>query len=193
MPLSLILAASLVALFTVRKRLVKAFAAVFLGICLAGSGFSYQILPSIGKLQLTACFGELIRKTDAGTRLGVSGSLAHWIDELTFETDREPVRLNNQRELAAFLDGPASLVIVPESELNSLPEDLRNNLSVLNKKLVISHALTPGYALKRGGTLTDEEPLVLVLNRKSGTPLLGLLLHAHSVWCSGAWVLGNAK
>jgi 4-amino-4-deoxy-L-arabinose transferase-like glycosyltransferase len=166
MPASLLVCSAVIAASTWRGRYFQAIYAMFAGVCIAASGFAFQVLPAIGKLQMTTVFASEIKSTPPQTKIGIDASLAHWTDELTFQTGREPVKLDSGKKIADFLAaGQPAVAILPESALQKLPMTLLGNLRIVDKHRTISHSLTPGYAIKRKGDLRDAEPLVLITNQ----------------------------
>jgi 4-amino-4-deoxy-L-arabinose transferase-like glycosyltransferase len=167
MPGSLLVCSIIVAASMWRRRYFQALYAVFAGICIAASGFAFQVLPAIGKLQMTAVFSAPIKSAPAQTKLGVDASLGHWIDELTFQTGREAVKLNSQESVLQFLSSPEPVIaIVPQTVVEKLPITALDNLRILDSRRTISHSLTPGYAIKRKGDLRDAVALVLITNQR---------------------------
>ncbi len=167
MPMLLVISGALVAAAMYRQRVMQAYAIAFAGICLAGSGFALQILPAISHMQLTAFYTKSIRQSPPDTVIGVDASLSHWIDEITFQTGREPVKIDNTDALEKLLSGTRpALVIIPQNEFDKLPQQLFSQIRVAKQTTAISHALTPGYAVQRNGNLADPLPLLLVTNQR---------------------------
>jgi hypothetical protein len=140
---------------------------VFAGLCVAVAGFAFQVMPAIGKLQMTTVFADTIRSTPMQTKVGIDGSLGHWVDEVTFQTGREPLRLDSSKRVEEFLASSQPVIaILPLPAIEKLPVGLLEKLRILDKRQTISHALTPGYAMKRKGDLRDAIPLVLITNQR---------------------------
>lgn len=165
-PGSLFVTAIIIAASMWRRRYFQAFFAIFAGLCVTIAGFAFQVLPAIGKLQMTAVFADTIRATPLQTKVGIDGSLGHWVDEVTFQTGREPIRLDSMKRIQEFLSSPEpAIAIIPQPAIEKLPLSLLEKLRILDKRQTISHALTPGYAIKRKGDLRDAIPLVLITNQ----------------------------
>ncbi len=164
LPVTLVLSGLAIAGSLWRGRLYLAYAAAFAGICLAGTGFAWQGLKEIGEMQFTGRFCRQINHSPPGTRIGVLASHANSIDEITFQTGREPVRLNTAAELARFLSLPGiAVAVVSEDELSRLPESGRPR--IVDRMLAISRPVTPGYVIESKGRLVNPVPLCLVINK----------------------------
>ncbi len=152
--------------FLSRRRLFHAYAAAFAGLCLAATGFALQIVPSIVRLVPTGHIVEVLNGMPADLRIGVHDALGSWVDEITFQTNREPVRLYSTQQLEEFLaDARPSIVVASQDKLSILSEATAARVRVLDKRTGITHTLTPGYAIKRRGQLTDPIPVVIVTNQ----------------------------
>jgi hypothetical protein len=109
----------------------------------------------------------LIKQTSAATRIGVFNSYAAGVDEITFQTGREPVAIDSAVGLSNFLNqhDPSlvpSLAIVPESVFVQAPDI--HCMKVVKKLSAIWQPVTPGFIIRRRGKLLDPEPTVLVAN-----------------------------
>lgn len=149
------------------KKQTMAFASLFVGLCLGAAGFAAQLFPTVMASQSIDEYARAIAQTRPGTAIGVHFALHHWVDELTFQSQREPKELANSAAIATlFASGPA-LVLIPEDDYRkALSEEtaLRNaDLRILDQRRVSSHPLTPGYVIKRKGNILDRS-LVLVSN-----------------------------
>ncbi len=164
MPLTLVLAAAAILFLIKKRKLFPAFVAAFAGLCLSATAFSSQIIPNLVHLVPTGILAAELNKIPPGDKLGVHESLLSWIDEITFQTNREPVKLTTE-QLDGFLSSPEpALLIVSEDKLKGLSETTRARLNIICKRIGITHTLTPGYAIKCKGHLTDPIPVVLVSN-----------------------------
>jgi 4-amino-4-deoxy-L-arabinose transferase-like glycosyltransferase len=163
-----VLGLSAVVIFTLLRRgkLYPAYLAAFAGLCLSAACFATQVVPAVVRLIPIGEIAAALNRLPGGERLGVHDALGSWVDEITFQTDREPVRLYSIPEMEQFLAAPGpALVVCPEDKLGSLPQQQQSKLHVLDRRVGITHTLTPGYAIKRKGHLTDPMPVVLVTNR----------------------------
>ncbi len=167
MPSALGLAGLLIALSMYHKQYFRSLALAFTGVCLAAIGFSLQILPSIVTMQPVLSYVSIIKNSSPDTRIGIHRTIDSWIDEVTFQTGREPVKLQDRQAMEKFLADPApALVIVPKDKLTELPASLVARLRVIDSRPFISHSLNPGFAIKNNGKLTDNVPLLIVSNHE---------------------------
>lgn len=167
MPASLITAGGLAVWAMVRKQYFQTYVLLFCGICLAAIGFSWQMLPVLVGLQPAVDYAAIIRKTPAATEVGMYKPLENWVDEVTFQTGREPRLLPNMEALSAFLvKSEPVYVMVPKDSFEQLPAAVMSQVRIIDSRPYISKSLTPGLAIKTRGHLTGEIPLLLVTNRK---------------------------
>ena len=149
-----------------QRQVFRAYGLAFTGLSLAVIGFSLQLLPTINKLQPCLDYARIVRESPRETRIGMDKPLENWIDEVTFQTGREPIKIEGTNELVEFLSGPGpSLAMVPRDRFEKLPQSLLASVRIIDSRPYISHALNPGYAFKRKGRLAGDVPLVLVSNR----------------------------
>lgn len=167
LPAALIVCGALALVTACSRQLLASMTALFGAICLAGIGFAFQVLPSLSALQPLDLFATDMRATPAFMRIGVHKALGHWVDELTFQAERNPVDLTGTADIERFfLQGPG-IALIPKADFEAAvahSEKLRAmRLSVLEDLKVCLHPLTPGYVYKHNGNLPDTE-LVLVEN-----------------------------
>lgn len=94
--------------------------------------------------------------------IGMYAGLEHWIDEVTFRTGREPVKVANANELDAFLAAPGShWLMIKNTDFDALPENARTRWTVVERRGFIPKSLNPGYIFKHKGNLTGGSELVL--------------------------------
>ena len=163
MPAALTTSALLMALCMYHKAYFKAYTLVYIAVSLAAIGFCLQILPVLLNLQPVLNYISTVRNSPPATRIGIYRTVDSWIDETTFQTGREPVKLSNTAELTAFLNSkPAALLVVPKDKFEELPASVLAKVRILDSRPYIEHSLNPGFALKRNGVLTANQPLLLV-------------------------------
>lgn len=167
MPTALVLAGATALYCTTSQKLTGAFLSLFIGLCFAASGFAAQLFPPLIAAQSIGEYSKAISASPAITRVGVHEKLHHWVDELTFQSHREPVELKNPQAVAAFFTSGPALVLLPEDAYHSAIEQYphlgRLDLKILDRRRVSSHPLTPGYIIKRKGNIYDRT-LLLVSN-----------------------------
>lgn len=166
MPIALAGLGAVMSLALRQKLYLRAYSCLFAAICLTGSGFALQVFPVITRLQAVLAFRPTIVSTSQDTRLGVSSSIENWIDEITFQTNREPLKVKNVQGANLFLMSPAeALLLIPEYEFKQLPPETLSRVRIVESRPFVAHSLNPGYMLQRGGKLLDDSRLLLVSNR----------------------------
>ena len=150
---------------SIKSQLRKTYKMLFVAICLISVSFSWQIFPWITSKQAVLKYIPAIRNLPAEGRVGVYTSLQNWIDEITFQTSTEPMRIDNLRMAEQFLKGTSpSLLLIQESEYNQLSEGAHQNSTVLASNPFIPRSLNPVYFISKGKKLASTR-LLLVTNR----------------------------
>jgi len=167
MPTTLVIAGGAALAACANKRLMLAYTSLFVGLCLGAAGFAAQLFPVVMASQSIDAYAQAISQTPPTTKVGVHFQLHHWVDELTFQSQREPVELADSQAIGKlFLSGPA-IVLLPEDAYHDaiakVPALHAADLKILDRRRVSSHPLTPGYVLKRKGNIFDRT-LLLVAN-----------------------------
>ncbi|MBX3074853.1 glycosyltransferase family 39 protein [Candidatus Obscuribacterales bacterium] len=94
--------------------------------------------------------------------IGMYTGVEHWIDEVTFRTEREPVKLSSAEELSAFLSRPGThWLMIKNVDFDALPAPTRESLEIVARQGFIPKSLNPGYILKHRGDLTGGNELIL--------------------------------
>jgi 4-amino-4-deoxy-L-arabinose transferase-like glycosyltransferase len=149
------------------NRVVASVTSLFLAVCCAGAGFAFQMLPAVGQSQSLDVYADAMRLTPPYTRIGVHTALGHWSDELTFQVRRDPVDISDTKGIVDFFAQGPAIALIPEGDfekaLAESPSLRAMPLSVLDRRMVSSHPLTPGYVIKRKGKLYDTT-LLLITN-----------------------------
>ena len=162
-PLALLVAGVAMLILIARNKLRACYAVSAAGICAAVVSFSATILPVIASMEPIEKYARFLNSASAQTRIGVDKSLHGWIDEISFQTGRHPIKLENAAECAKFFSDPLpAIALISEDRLKELEANRRMNLKVIFKENVITHSLTPGYVIERGGNLRDPVPIVMV-------------------------------
>jgi 4-amino-4-deoxy-L-arabinose transferase-like glycosyltransferase len=163
MPAALVMSGALMSLCMYYKQTFKTYALAYTGVCLAALGFVLQILPAIVSLEPVLSYIDIARNAPAETRLGMYRGVESWLDEVTFQTGRKPVRLADEDEMARFLsDNRASLLIVPKDKFEELPPEVYPETRIVGSRPFIAHSISPGFAIERHGALKARFPLLLV-------------------------------
>ncbi|MBX9724989.1 MAG: glycosyltransferase family 39 protein, partial [Candidatus Obscuribacterales bacterium] len=101
----------------------KTYKLLFVSICLASVAFSFEIYPWISSKQAVLKYIPYIRNLPADARVGVYTSLQNWIDEITFQTNTEPMKIESPKMAEQFLKATCpSVLLIQENEYNQMSE-----------------------------------------------------------------------
>jgi 4-amino-4-deoxy-L-arabinose transferase-like glycosyltransferase len=161
LPAVLLIASLIIVLMAQKNKIFAAYTTVFVGICLSGTAFAAQIFPQIIRQQPIKDYVSTIRSLPPQTKIGVDSSLAPWIDQITFESAREPVCINDSNQLKLFMTAKEPvIVIVPEPQFEET-FGTHSKFKILDRRKAISHALNPGYVFNQGGKMYDSTILLV--------------------------------
>jgi 4-amino-4-deoxy-L-arabinose transferase-like glycosyltransferase len=167
MPATFITCGALGLIACANKRITAAFTALFVGFAVGLSGFAMQMFPTIMASQSIADYARAIAGAPAIAQIGVHADLHHWVDELTFQSQREPSELADLAAIAhLFTSGPAVALLPDDVYAKALAEQPQLNqfgLKIIDERRVATHSLTPRYVLQRKGQIFDRT-LLLVSN-----------------------------
>lgn len=147
-----------------QEQLRKAYKLVCVTICMTAVAFSVQLFPWISSKQAILSYIPIIKSSSSSTKIGLHASVQNWIDEVLFTTGKEATPLKDAAMAGRMLSAPApALVLIPEGEYYSLPEDVRAHARILDSRPFISHSINPGFLFSSMGKLCDHQ-LLLVEN-----------------------------
>lgn len=173
-PLVLCACGILMLLLSFKGEMRKVYKMLFVTVCLSVTAFSLQVFPWIKSQQAVLAYVDRIADTPEATRIGVFASLTNWIDEITFQTGKEPLPIKDLSMAARFLSAPASaLLLIPEADYLALDENLRSRCAVLDSRPFIGRSLNPGYFISHFKKL-DRSKLLLVRNHPMHSECWGL-------------------
>ncbi len=110
--------------------------------------------------------GQNVIGDENSVGIGMYAGLEHWIDEVTFRTGREPVKVASATELGAFQSTPGShWLMIKNTDFDAMPEDVRARWNVVERKGFIPKSLNPGYIFKHKGDLTGGSELILARSK----------------------------
>lgn len=165
MPLVLIASAVVMLVCSMTTQLRKAYKMLFIAVCLIAVSFSWQMYPWITSKQAVLKYIPYIRTLPEHGRVGVFTSLQNWIDEITFQTSTEPMKIETVKRAEQFLKATApSLLLIQESEYMQMSEEARQNSEVLGSNPFIPRSLNPVYFISKGKKLAETK-LLLVSNK----------------------------
>ncbi len=161
----------------------QAYSLAFIATALSATVFAHAVLPVLANMRPIGEYAGIINAAGSQARVGIYSGLNKWVDEITFQTAREPRLIANAASLDRFLSRPgAAFAIVPEHIFAALPAGEADRFSVMKRRRTIMHSLNPGFAFARAGRLKEAEPVLLVTNlklsaRSPGT-VAGVYIHS---------------
>jgi 4-amino-4-deoxy-L-arabinose transferase-like glycosyltransferase len=165
MPSILLVCGALMLTFSLKSEIHKAFKMLFVSVCLLAVAFSFQIYPWITSKQAVIQYIPYIQALEPNARIGVYTSLQNWIDEITFQTDREPMKIEKIKMAEEFLKAPSpSVLLIQENEYAEMSAEARASSHVIASKPFIPRSLNPMYFISKGQKLADKTNLLLVSN-----------------------------
>lgn len=150
-----------------KKQMFMSYATVFSGIVATGSIFAVTAMPVMMQMHPAIKYAATIKADSLQTgRIGMYLGLEHWVDEVTFRTAREPVKLATEQDLLAFMhDRGQHWLMIRNSDLDTLSQTTRDRLVVVNRHGFIPKSINPGYILRQKGDLTGGSELILARTR----------------------------
>jgi hypothetical protein len=165
-PTALVLGGACGLIAATNNRIMGSFSTLFVGLCIALAGFAAQAFPVVIAAESIDVYANTLAHAAPNVRLGVAApSLHHWVDELTFQSQREPVELNGSKAIADWFTAGPAMALVPEEEwhqaMTEQPQLGQMDLQILDRRRAAVHALTPGYVMKRHGNIFDKTLLLI--------------------------------
>ncbi len=166
MPIVLVGCGLSLSAFTLKTDYRQSFKMLFVSISLIAIAFSFEFYPWISSKQAVLKYIPYLKELKQDDRIGVYTSLQNWIDELSFQTDKEPMKIQSIKMAEQFLKGSSkSVLLIQESEYNQMSDQAKANSRVLQKSPFIPRSLNPIYFIKRGEKLGGNARLLLVVNK----------------------------
>ncbi|MBX9686190.1 MAG: glycosyltransferase family 39 protein [Candidatus Obscuribacterales bacterium] len=166
LPLSLCLPALAMFYFCIQKQLRKCYKMLFISICMIATAFAWQFYPWISSKQAVLKYIPYIRNLGPESRIGVYTSLQNWIDEITFQTNTEPMKIESPAMAEQFLKAKSpTLLLIQESEYAQMSPAARSRSRVLASNPFIPRSLNPVYLLSKGEKLGEKTKLLLLSNQ----------------------------
>ncbi|MBX9666333.1 MAG: glycosyltransferase family 39 protein [Candidatus Obscuribacterales bacterium] len=145
-----------------KRKVLVAIATIFGGLLLTGGLYTSVAMPVLTKMQPALQYGDLLRTAPKSSSVGIYLGLEHWIDEVTFRSEKEPVKLTSPADLTNFLSTVGShWLIIKSDEFATLPEDLRSRFVVEERRMFIPKSISPAYILQHREDLTGGSELIL--------------------------------
>lgn len=151
--------------FSSKDRIKQALICYFLSACLTATWSALLLYPWLNNHQAVLHYIPTIKNCQADQTICVYSSLANWIDEITFQTDAEPISITSPAMAAHMLKQPVpTLLLIPADSFATLPAAIRQRSRIVASKPFISHAITPGFLWKKRGNIADGPKLLLISN-----------------------------
>ena len=145
----------------------RAFKMLFVCVCLCSMAVAGQVYPWINSKQAVLKYIPYLKSVPETARVGVYTSLQNWIDEITFQTGLEPIRIDSPRMAEQFLRSRSqSVLLIQETDFNKMSDASRASCTVVASNPFIPRSLNPVYFITRGNSL-GEGKLLLITSGKS--------------------------
>lgn len=165
LPMVLLCCGAAMLICTYNKEYRKTYKMLFVSLSLLAVAFSWQIYPWITSKQAVLKYIPYITALPPDARVGVYTNLQNWIDEITFQTDCEPMKIESIKMAEQFMKGKSPcLLLIQESDYKQMSEFARNNYRVLGSNAFIPRSLNPVYFISKGEKLGDKTRLMLLSN-----------------------------
>lgn len=143
----------------------KTFKMLFVSISLIAIAFSFQVYPWISSKQAVLKYIPYIRNLSDSGRVGVYTSLQNWIDEVTFQTGKEPMRIDSVKMAEQFMKAKLPcLLLIQEDEFEQMSAESKTSLRIIAKNPFIPRSLNPVYFASKAASLGKQTQLLLVSN-----------------------------
>ncbi len=147
-----------------QKNYSQAFIFSGISILLLSSMIAHNFLPIIFRQQSVLNFCSNIKYSSNNTDICVYKTIENWIDEITYQTDKEPFKINDINSLIHFIKRPKpALIIVPQTILSELPKDIADKVKIVQEGPYTAHTLTVGYIFKNYNNI-GKDRLALISN-----------------------------
>ena len=144
----------------------KAYKMLCVSICLVAISFSFQFYPWISSKQAVLKYIPYIRNLSESGRVGVYTSLQNWIDEVAFQTGKEPMRIDSVKMAEQFMKAKLPcLLLIQEKEFEQMSPESKQSMRVIARNPFIPRSLNPVYFASKAATLGKQAQLLLVSNQ----------------------------
>lgn len=144
----------------------KAYKMLFVSISLIAISFSFQFYPWISSKQAVLKYIPYIKSLPESGRVGVYTSLQNWIDEITFQTGKEPMRIDSVKMAEQFMKAKLPCyLLIQEDEFEKMSTQSKQSLRVLAKNPFIPRSLNPVYFASKAHSLGKQTQLLLISNK----------------------------
>lgn len=152
---------------TLKKSVTFGYGTAFGGIVASGIIYASIIMPVLTKMSPALDYAVDIKSGPKAANVGMFAGIDHWVDAVTFRSEREPVRLKTSDEVSTFLATPGPhWLIVQESDFNNFSQDVKERLNIVRNEDYIPKSINPGYIIRRRGDLTGGCKLILAQTKE---------------------------
>lgn len=149
-----------------KDQIRPAFKMLFVCVCLSSIAVAVQIYPWITSKQAVLKYIPYMKRLPETARVGVYTNLQNWIDEITFQTDLEPMKIESVKMAEQFLKSKSeSVLLIQEDEFKQMSPESQASCRVIASKPFIPRSLNPVYFINKGKKL-GEKNLLLVSSKK---------------------------
>ena len=143
----------------------RAFKMLFVCVCLCSMAVAAQVYPWINSKQAVLKYVPYLTTLPETARVGVYTSLQNWIDEITFQTNLEPIKVESIKMAEQLLRGKSETVLlIQQNEYEQMSDSAKANSRVLASNPFIPRSINPVYFISKGKKL-GESTLLLVTNK----------------------------
>lgn len=143
----------------------RMFKMLFVCVCLSAMAVAAQVYPWINSKQAVLKYVPYLQTLPETARVGVYTSLQNWIDEVTFQTNLEPIKVESIKMAEQLLSSKSETVLlIQESEYAQMSSSAKEHSRVLASNPFIPRSINPVYFVSKGKAL-GESNLLLVTNK----------------------------
>lgn len=143
----------------------RMFKMLFVCVCLSAMAVAAQVYPWINSKQAVLKYVPYLQTLPETARVGVYTSLQNWIDEVTFQTNLEPIKIESIKMAEQLLSSKSETVLlIQESEYAQMSSSAKEHSRVLASNPFIPRSINPVYFVSKGKAL-GESNLLLVTNK----------------------------
>lgn len=150
---------------TKSKNYFQAYYALGLSVLAIAGAVSFEFFPKLARIHPPIEYAQILHNHPFKYEVGVSKILEHWVDELTFQSNKEVHFLGNEEAIENFLaNSNPRICLLTADEHDHLSSSIKDRLLVIDSKSFINHALNPGFMFRKKGALSGGEALLFLTN-----------------------------
>ncbi len=143
----------------------RAFKMLFVCVCLCSMAVATQIYPWINSKQAVLKYIPYLHGLPETARVGVCTSLQNWIDEITFQTNLEPIKVESIKMAEQLLSSKSETVLlIQQTEYDQMSPAAKERSRIIASNPFIPRSINPIYFIRKGKAL-GESTLLLLTNK----------------------------